>query len=1115
MTGSGKTGSGVTSSGQDKKRGKQVCVVPGCDHVDFHGWNSLKQHMAQAHKNADPSQFLKDRLFAFRGVVCEGCNKLCKMIKSGRPTGHDCAGKRGDSDDTGNSAAGSGTQGRSGGSSAAAAAGGHVAAAVGMVTAELPQVHQPFTQFHSQREWVRYMNHMLEQAQNTFASNDSSVGEKEEWIRKVLETPRIVPEWAKEGRVVRQYEPGMQNAPPKQAEVPAVTPEERSMRMLKFLERKLNKGDFSRVKRTMQSKGVAPVTQEIMEQLRAKHPQQDAADAGAGEHEEEQDGHELAQDLGDAVHTTITTDDVPEYCKDRKGRARCPFGSCADDISILFVNISEKAKRGFVDILNYLAEGAVEDAELLTSLRQSRGYAIIKKGGATVEVRPAASTCFLMQLASGISCRKNRKPLMDYIGLGNYAYGAGGNETLYTVLDQLRSKHPDWIFIKLDISNAYNTIHRDTILKAGKGFKPMAGLIETQYGGAGTVTYRAQNDEYYSLQVTRGGTQGDPKMTYSFAKAMQTIVGKLREKHPDTIIVGSHDDQYICAPTDRAVAVTQDYVKRMKEAGMEVQDTKSRAYVPSMDEQVRAQALMALATVNIPLADGLEVAGCYLGSREFEEAGLMQVVGCVQAWADTLLGLAKEPDVSRQALSQLARVGLPSMMTHTLRTMLPEVTLAAARKADRIVTDCALRLLDMGGIDDASAELVARIRLPVQNGGWGMTSCERIRNEAFLGSTALTALEASKFFPDCFTGSNKESPRVKAIMVALQDVKSRIVDNPAHADQNATNKTLRTLTVESLLEETRPKLQAMLTVATAHHAYLAVFESFPETQEGRRRRAAFISAAGRKAGLWTMASRKQQRNRFTNYGWSIAARLRLGAPLPIELGQGGKCPKCKTHLHPGNDLIEHVHSCSSHGRRTRNGTHTAVKDAVGILCRESGYLVMTEQTVVSLLPDLLTEDSAQYRKHRFDLGVRNGDIAFGIDVTVGNPSSASADAIAGVVKKPSGLANKRHRDKKDSYEGRFTNIGNRILPYSMEVNGAFSDETIKFMDRLAKDRYEAQTVKSRPYGYPLSTITHYIYERVSVALQQQNAYFIQELAAEARAAQTAAHMAGGSGGVEG
>jgi hypothetical protein len=147
----------------------------------------------------------------------------------------------------------------------------------------------------------------------------------------------------------------------------------------------------------------------------------------------------------------------------------------------LVQNLNAKAYAGFVDLLQLCLEGAIDNVELLSELRRSRGHLLNKDGPAAV--RAIGVVSWWMQVPAALQIRRCKEVMVEKLGKENVAVGVpGGSEALARAVQLAREEHPNWVVLATDCTAAFPSIFRACLLEAGKALLCLTGNVTMHYG---------------------------------------------------------------------------------------------------------------------------------------------------------------------------------------------------------------------------------------------------------------------------------------------------------------------------------------------------------------------------------------------------------------------------------------------------------------------------------------------------------------------------------------------------------------------------------------------------------------------------------------------------------
>ena len=611
----------------------------------------------------------------------------------------------------------------------------------------------------------------------------------------------------------------------------------------------------------------------------------------------------------------------------------------------------------------------------------------------------------------------------------------------------------------------------------------LAHLVELRYGGITRIGYINKTRRLvYIIESNRGVLQGDPLASAAFTKAYTRVLDRVRNQYKNVTILGIMDDTYFIGAFDDVLAAWRlATLLAETELGLSFRPDKSVAVVRDAKELSLTQ-MADLEDENIPLRDGMLIAGIPLGSAAFVAAELDKVVTGIQSKADAMVQTATSTPSASQAVHTSACLGLASMFTHLLRSLPPSDVEMHARLVDDISVGCLRKLLALEHVDADSAaghDMRDRMFLSAKQ-GLGLMSCARMVDAAYIGHWALVGPTVQKMLPLIALSDNATmalrplaeltaaAARIKAV-AASSGIKRLVSDVPL------------------MLSNSVHGLQGDIGSHLNELAYERVKKGMPiATAEQQARRRALISGASKEAGAGVHASRRFRLNRLTHNEHRVTCALRLGVdafPAPMV---PVRCPDCHQII---SDLTAHALACGSkqaQGRRTE--IHTSMDTASRELLRSLG-------------PELVV--SGSYNAYPFDCGFQT---------TVAHPEAVNHHADAHVFDTSSGTsylidftftnaavktgkngaapgsqADAKEAEKEKQYADEFVgftaNSSPALLILAMEHHGSWSKGTCDYWEAIA---HRASVREKATSAYPThkSVIIRRVRQTLAVALRR-------------------------------
>jgi len=411
--------------------------------------------------------------------------------------------------------------------------------------------------------------------------------------------------------------------------------------------------------------------------------------------------------------------------------------------------------------------------------------------------------------------------------------------------------------------NAFNAVRRAALIQAAQSVTEILACVRLHLGGNSTVTYFDSTGKEHSITVKTGGIQGDPKMGFLFSKALNDVLGRIRDEcrsSPDAdrkqvVIVGFADDTYVCGPPAAAAGEVSRIEKdEWDELDLTAQRAKCSGHIPAGPT---ATDRAAFAAAGIPLtdsvadaeSDGVMATGTPVGSAQYVKATLDAAVAKLEQLAASVMGLktqalalGKQLAVPLQGLFAIVRLCLPSTFSHFMRTVYPSIVRPFAERVHEIVLKAALEACGLPALAAADARnaerraVARRLFLVVPLGGMGVYSCAANVDAAFLGSAALTCETVRDLGVSPLDAGAAGTPYITELRNALARVQARL----PNCDE------VKGWTVESLLSKRQPRVQHIISAELAKVELAEIMAAFPDTEQGRQAQAEFAECGAPK-----------------------------------------------------------------------------------------------------------------------------------------------------------------------------------------------------------------------------------------------------------------------------
>ena len=427
----------------------------------------------------------------------------------------------------------------------------------------------------------------------------------------------------------------------------------------------------------------------------------------------------------------------PQHLKDLLGLA-----PSSDDTLLLAI----------VKVANLLLDG-VCSPEIQPFLFGGNLTALIKKDGG---IRPIAVGCLWRRLVAKCANTYASAQISAYLTPKQLGVGVkGGVEAaVHAARRFISNLEAGDVMAKIDFTNAFNTIRRDSMLEAVRYSLPsIYNFCKLSYGSNSWLNFKGTK-----IISQEGCQQGDPLGPLLFSVAIHSIVLSLSSD----LVLGYLDDLTLGGPSE---TVAED-VNIVEALGSEMGLTLNRAKC----EIFHADSNGAAAAASI---DADTNHNAFLGFKALPpcDADLLGAPLAVGSHMDLVLG-KKVTDLSR-ATNRLAKIqahdglvilqhatGAPNL-THILRAS-PCADNPALLEFDNVLRQSLSRISNCALSDKAWLQAT----LPVSRGGLGIRSVSRLAPSAFLASAAATSVLQSMLLPSSFCIPDPEVSRVTALWSA-------------------------------------------------------------------------------------------------------------------------------------------------------------------------------------------------------------------------------------------------------------------------------------------------------------------------------------------------------------
>jgi ribonuclease HI len=671
----------------------------------------------------------------------------------------------------------------------------------------------------------------------------------------------------------------------------------------------------------------------------------------------------------------------------------------------------------------------------------------------------------------------------DYFEPHQFGLSQSGLESITHITKEALKEHPDWVLLRLDLVNAFNSIFRKIIFEeVYKHFPLLLPWLYCLYGDFSHLWTKSDEGEFYfPLSSEEGVKQGCTLGSFLFCLAIHNpVIKKINELLTSSLgdtsssstgfAFGLLDDINIIA--DPAV-LTYDFWDKIREVlsscGLSINMEKATLYTSTCSDESLSILRSELPQSLKFHSDGVELVGTPIGNDEF----------CKTYWETNLLNEMKTaiplicswPDVQRALC--LFRLCIVSKYNYFLRHSDPRSMYAAriSESIHQLVQHGLAYILDPLTTEECQTIITEKIWsqsvLPPKMGGLGIQDPLLTHLPAFIAAASV-GTSSYLHLKNVIKAGYENVPNCSGSSVDLF--------RPAHSDvhlalsENGTEKLFNTfkdkhgiqdVTVNDLIVQ--PRLQTFL----ASHMYSSINSAFRKTltnQDLDR----LNSCCYEGAVLITALPCHEDFCINGDHLFRERLLMRLGLPIPGVVS--GKC-LCK---HGSNDIYGyHLLSVCNVGNQRIN-THNAVRDSFREMCKAAGLSTRIEDL------DTLKQNNID-TKSRVDIVCDNflPGIPMAFDHSIADPRQS------GLVAKtiPGKAAKKREISKITKYKNDLARQGMRFGPFVLESYGRWGYRTRVYFKHLIAKIIENS--KLHACSLDGSVITHYWRCKITLAMHRQ------------------------------
>ena len=426
--------------------------------------------------------------------------------------------------------------------------------------------------------------------------------------------------------------------------------------VLAAVEKKVRHGEISRAANLLTSSGLASPSDATFRKLQAKHPPASSAIDRA------------SIDTPPVQASAIALRSVLRASPRGSGQG-CDawrfehFRLFLDDDAVL---------TNFLPVCNLFLAGRIP-SPASTAFAGARLIALRKNSS---DVRPIAIGSVFRRCVAKLALSVRKEQIGAFFSPFEFGVATpGGAEHLVHLLQLCASQHSDWIILKTDAKNAFNSVSRPLFLRqVAQHFPALYAFVAACYITPPALSF-LHSDGVCCIQSAEGVQQGDPMGPFLFALALQPCLRSASRGVSPGLVMSYLDDAVIAGPKEQVVSAFSTLQNSMNEIGLLIRSDKCEAFSFINDP-------------DWPLADipfttsGLSILGCPVGSEAFVGEFCSRFVNKQDRFLTQF-----RPLTSLQTAMLLLRYCGVTSINHFLRATPPSFIRLAASQFDSNIKD--------------------------------------------------------------------------------------------------------------------------------------------------------------------------------------------------------------------------------------------------------------------------------------------------------------------------------------------------------------------------------------------------------------------------------------------
>jgi hypothetical protein len=281
---------------------------------------------------------------------------------------------------------------------------------------------------------------------------------------------------------------------------------------------------------------------------------------------------ELTMDFGTDTFVKELTDYFKAF---KRNAAQAANGFSTDQIQDL-IKYCPDVMKNIATLVGMIIKGLVDDNNRNIMLR-TRGIPLMKDD----KLRPISVQCPFYKAAAHYINREYRDKILE-ICTDNQLGGpiSGGLEILIHTVRAILELKENWLCVKTDIENAYNSISREQIFNELQSKLPeLTPFVSYSIGKSNSIVYNDSKEGItFKVEMSSGVCQGDPISESLFNITQAARLKAIRDLHPEIILLSYHDDHFILGEPDYVLSALKTFDVEMEKIALVRSKTKSEGF---------------------------------------------------------------------------------------------------------------------------------------------------------------------------------------------------------------------------------------------------------------------------------------------------------------------------------------------------------------------------------------------------------------------------------------------------------------------------------------------------------------------------------------------------------